>query len=107
VVDIYIYTDCDDKEVERDMYAAVPYFQGSYNRYRYEYWESQLEDFFSYFELITEEKCRYARRLSLDGEAYYWWKDNHRFCRSWFLLQGLLRARYVPHLHVVSEPKFE
>jgi len=27
--DIYINTDTDEKEVERDMYAAILYFQGS------------------------------------------------------------------------------
>jgi len=67
VVDIY--TDCDDNEDERDMYADVLYFRGSYDRYEYEYWKSQFEDFFNYFELTTEEKCRYAR-LRLDLEAY-------------------------------------
>ena len=61
-------TDGDDKEVERDIYA---YFRGSYDHYGYKYWESQLENFLNYFDLTTEEKCRYAR-LRLDGEAYYW-----------------------------------
>jgi len=58
---IDIYTDCDNKKVEWDMYAAISYFRDSYDHYRYKYWESQLEDFFSYFELTTEEKYRYAR----------------------------------------------
>ena len=66
----------------------------------------KLEKFFSYFELTTEEKYRYVR-LKLDGEAYYWWKDNHRLCRSFFLLQSLLRAQYALHLHTVSESKFD
>ena len=57
------------RQVERDMYAAILYFRGSYDRYGYGYWESQLVDCFSYFSLTTEEKYRYAR-LRLDGEAY-------------------------------------
>ena len=32
----YIYTDGDKKEVERDMYAALPYFQGSNDHDGYE-----------------------------------------------------------------------
>ena len=67
---VSIYTDGDDKKVERDMYAAVPYFPGSCDNYGYEYWENQLENFFSYFELTTEEKYCYARPR-LDEEAYY------------------------------------
>ena len=59
----YINTDCDDKYVERVMFEAVPLFQGFDDHYGY-------EDFFSYFSLTTEDKCRYAR-LKLDGEAYY------------------------------------
>ena len=100
------YTDCDDKEVERDMFAAVSYFRGSYNRYGYEYQESQLRNFFSYFELTIKEKFLYAGP-KLDGEAYYWQKDNHRLYRSWFLLQNVIYARYALHLHTISEPKFE
>jgi len=88
------------------MFEVVPYFRGSYDRYGYEYWESQLEDLFSYFELTTEQKFCYAQ-LRLDREAYYLWKANHMLCRSWFLFQSLLRARYAPHLYTVSEPKFE
>ena len=50
----YIYTDCDDKEVEWSMFAAVSYFQGAYDRYGYEDWESNLEAFFNYFVLISK-----------------------------------------------------
>jgi len=35
----------------------------------------------------------------LNGEAYYWWRDNHRLCGYWFILQGLLRTRYAPPVH--------
>jgi len=48
---LYIDTDGDDKKVEGDMYATVQYFRGSYDRHWYKYWESQVEDFFNYFEL--------------------------------------------------------
>jgi len=65
----YIYTDGDDKKVERDMYAAIPYFQGSHNRYGYEKWENHFEELFSYLPLTSEQKCRYAQ-MKLDEEDY-------------------------------------
>ena len=42
-----IYTD-GDEEVERDMYAALPYFRGFNDHDGYEKWENQLEYFFKY-----------------------------------------------------------
>jgi len=56
----YIYTDGDEKKVERDMYAAIPCFRGSHDRDGYEKWESNFEAFFNYFVLTYEHKCRYA-----------------------------------------------
>ena len=67
----YINTDADEKEVEQDMYMAVPHFWGSHNRYGYEEWESHLEEFFSYFFLISEQKYHYAQ-MRLVGDAYWW-----------------------------------
>ena len=32
----YVYTDGDEKEVERDMYVALPYFWGSNDHDEYE-----------------------------------------------------------------------
>ena len=32
----YIYTDGDEKEVEKDMYATLSYFRGSNDQYGYE-----------------------------------------------------------------------
>jgi len=32
----YINTDADDKKVERDMYATIPFFRGSSDHYEYE-----------------------------------------------------------------------
>ena len=52
----YICIDGDDNEIERYMYAAIPYFWSFNDRYGYKDWESQLEDFFSYFSLTTGEK---------------------------------------------------
>jgi len=49
----YINTDADEKKVERDTYAAIPYFWSSGDHYGYEKWESNLEAFFSYF-ILTE-----------------------------------------------------
>ena len=57
----YIHTNGDPKEVEWKMYAAVPKFQGFYDRYGYEDWESNVETFFNYFSLTSEQKCLYAR----------------------------------------------
>ena len=60
------------------MFEDGPLFQGFDDRYGYKAWENDLGDFFCYFSLTTEDKCRYIR-LKLDGEAYYW-RDNHRLC---------------------------
>jgi len=98
----YIYTDGDEKDVERNMYAALLYFQGSNDHDEYEKWKNQLEDFFKYFSLTPEQKCHYAQ-LKLAGEAYWWWEDNHIDCREWFILQDSLRTRYAPHL---ERPQF-
>jgi len=49
--DLYIYTDGDPKEVERDMHVSISYFRGSYDHYGYEKWENHLEKFFNYFSL--------------------------------------------------------
>ena len=84
------------------MFEAVPLFRGFNDCYEYEVWENDLEDIFSYFFLTTDEKYRYAI-LKLDGEAYYWWRNNYRLCRYWFILQGLLHAWYVPPIYS-SEP---
>ena len=35
----YVYTDGDEKEVERDMHAAFRYFRGSNDHDEYEKWE--------------------------------------------------------------------
>ena len=65
----YINTEADDKKVERDMYATLTCFQGFDDQYGYEKWESNLEDFFSYFILTSEQKYRYAQ-MKLVGIAY-------------------------------------
>jgi len=67
------------------MYTTVLYFQSSNDHDGYEEWKDHLEDFFSYFSLTPEQKCRYAQ-MKLAGEAYWWWKDNHIDCRYWFVL---------------------
>ena len=92
----YINIDAEDKEVERDMYATLPYFQGSNDHDGYEKWENHLEDFFSYFFLTPEQNCRYAQ-LKLAGESYWWWEDSHINCRDWLVLQDL-RTRYASHV---------
>ena len=95
----YINTDCDDKYLERAMFEAIPLFRDFDHRYGYEAWKNGLEDFFNYFYLTTEEKCRSAR-VKLDREAYYQWRDNHKsLCQYWFILQYLLLTWYVPPIH--------
>jgi len=79
------------------VFAAVPYFRGAYDHYGYEDWERNLEAFFSYFNLTSNQKCLYTQR-KLDEKTYWWWKDSHSSCRCWFVLQDLLRTRYAPHL---------
>ena len=56
----YIYTDGNEKEVERDMYAALSYFRGFYNQNGYKKWENHFEDFFGYFSFTPDQKYRYA-----------------------------------------------
>jgi len=66
----YIYTGGDDKEVKRDMYAALSYFRGSNDHDVYETWENHLEDFISYFSLTPEQKCYYIQ-MKLAEEVYW------------------------------------
>jgi len=56
------------KEVERGMYAALPYLWGSSDHDGYEKWENQLEYFFRYFFSTPEQKWHYAQ-MKLPGEA--------------------------------------
>jgi len=58
------------------MYATIPYFLGSNDHIGYEKWENDLEEFFSYFILTSEQKYRYAQ-MKLVGKAYYWGKGSH------------------------------
>ena len=37
--------------------CGCPDFRGFYDRYGYEDWESNLETFFDYFSLTSEQKC--------------------------------------------------
>ena len=46
---IYIYGD--EKEVERDIYAALAYFWDFSDQDGYEKWENQIEELFGYFSL--------------------------------------------------------
>jgi len=91
-----MYNDGDEKEMERDMYMTFSYFRGSDDQYEYEKWESNLEAFFSYFILTSEQKYCYAH-MRLIREAYWWWKNNHSSCRYWFVLQDLLHTWYALH----------
>ena len=84
------------------MYDAVPIFQGSYDLYGYEAWESNIESFFSYFALTSEQRCHYAR-MKLVEEPYRWVHDNYKFCRCRSRLQSFLRTWYALHLFYVSE----
>ena len=84
----YIHTDGDEKKVE----WAIFYFRSSHDH---------LEEFFSYFSLTSEQKCRYVQ-MRLVGEAYWWWKESHSFYRCWFVLQYLLCTRYAMHLLVTE-----
>jgi len=68
---VHIYTDGDDKKVERDMYAAITYFQDFNDHDGYKERTNHLEYLFSYFSLTTEQKYRYAQ-MKLDGKAYWW-----------------------------------
>ena len=65
----YIYTDGDEKEVEGDMYAALPYFRGSNDLDGYEKCEKYFANFFRYFSLTPAQKCHYGQ-MKLAGETY-------------------------------------
>ena len=92
----YIYTDGDEKKVERDMYVALLCFRGSNDHIGYEEWENILEAFFSYYILTSEEKYYYAQMKQV-GHAYWWWKDSHIDDQYWFVLQDHLRSLYAPY----------
>jgi len=88
----YICTKGDLKQVENNIYDAVPIFWGSYDCYCYEVWESNLEFFFSYFVLTSKLKYHYAQ-MKLVEELYHWVIYNYKFCRYWSRLQSFLRIR--------------
>ena len=81
----YIYTNGDNKEVERDMYAAISYFRGSNDHNGYEKQKDHLEYFFSYFFSTPKQKYYYAQ-MKLAGEVYWQWKDNCIDCGDWLIL---------------------
>jgi len=58
------------------MFTAVLHFLGSNDLYRYEERQNQLEKFFSYFFLTSEQKYRYVQ-MRIVGKAYWWWEDSH------------------------------
>ena len=95
--DKYIYTDGDEKEVERDMYATLSYFRGFNDQDGCEKWENQLEHLFRYLSLTPAQKYHYAQMM-LAGEVYWWWEDNHFDYRDWLVSQKLLHTQYAPHL---------
>ena len=80
----YIYTDSDEKEVERDMYAALLYFRGSNDHDGYEKWEPTWK-FVQIFFLTPEQKCYYTQ-MKLAGEGYWLRKNSHINCRYWLVL---------------------
>ena len=45
--------------------------------------------------------------MKLIGKAYYWEKDSHIDCRSWFVLKDLFRTLYAPHLRYSSETNYK
>ena len=51
------------------MHAAIPYFWSSSDHIGYENWENDLEEFFSYFVLTSEQKYHYTQ-MKLVGHAY-------------------------------------
>jgi len=55
-----------------------------------------LEVFFSYFVLTSEQKCHYAQ-MKLIGKAYYWGKGSHIDYRYWFVLKDF-RTLYASHI---------
>ena len=78
------------------MYAALSCFRGSDDQYGYEKWERNLKDFFSYFILASEQKCRYTQ-MKLVGKAYCGGKtavvpvDVGLYCKTYFVL-GMLHT---------------
>jgi len=63
--------------------------------------KSNLEDFFNYFILTSEQKCHYAR-MKLIGKASCWGKGSHIDDQCWFVLKDL-RVLYTPYLLYSSE----
>ena len=66
-----IYIDGDEKEIERDMYAAFPYFRGPNDHDGYEKWKNQLDNFLRYFSLKPTQKCHFTQMKPAE-EVYCW-----------------------------------
>lgn len=49
------------KQVEHDMYNAIPNFNDFNDNYSYEDWKGHFETFFRYFSVAFEKKDFYAR----------------------------------------------
>jgi len=96
----YICIKGDSKQVENDLYDTVMIFWGSYDLYGYEIWESNLESFFSYFALPSEQKCYYAQ-IKLVEKPYHCVKDNDKFCRCWSRLHS--SHSVCPHIFYAFE----
>ena len=84
---------------------ATPCFRSSDDQYGYEKWESNLEDFFSYFLLTSEQKCHCAQMKFVE-KAYCWRKCSHIDYRYLFVLKDL-RASYARHLLYSSEEDYK
>jgi len=102
----YINTEADDKEVKRDVYAALSCFRGSDDQYEYEKWESNLKIFFNYFILTSEQKYRYAQMKFVE-KVYCWRKGSHIDYLCWFVLKDLFRVLYAPHFLYSSEEDYK
>jgi len=67
----YINTNANEKEVEWNLYVSFPYFRDSDNHIGYEEWESNLEDFFSYFEVpLCPNEAGWTGLLVVERQLY-------------------------------------
>ena len=84
------------------MFEDVQFFRSFNDRHEYKAWESDLEDFFSYFFLTTEKNVAmsnlsWMEKLIIGGEITIDYVDIDLSCKAFFVLS------YAPPIYS-SEP---
>ena len=87
----------------RDIRVEAPMFDGSLNPKVYIDWEVKMDQYFEWYDMTEQRKCKYAE-LRLVREARLFWRDVERTIRqrgddpivSWRAMKAKLRGMYLP-----------